>query len=116
MVNLTIDGRAIQAEPGKTVLEVAKENGIFIKLMAERRAIPVTIPGRASGRTSINETASFPKKSKRYTAAAASVPRMRAAKVASDATLIVRSRASCMAGFARASGIHFKVKPGGGKV
>jgi predicted molibdopterin-dependent oxidoreductase YjgC len=30
MVNLTIDGRAIQAEPGKTILEVAKENGIFI--------------------------------------------------------------------------------------
>ena len=32
MVNLTIDGRAIQAKPGSTILEVAKENGIFIPL------------------------------------------------------------------------------------
>src|SRR4030043_139352 len=30
MVNLTIDGRAIQAPKGKTILEVADANGIFI--------------------------------------------------------------------------------------
>ena len=30
MVNLTIDGRAIQAPKGKTILEVADDNGIFI--------------------------------------------------------------------------------------
>jgi formate dehydrogenase (NADP+) alpha subunit len=39
MVNLTIDGRAIQAEPGKTVLEVAKENGIFIPFLCYHPAL-----------------------------------------------------------------------------
>jgi formate dehydrogenase alpha subunit len=39
MVNLTIDGRAIQAEPGKTVLEVAKENGIFIPYLCYHPAL-----------------------------------------------------------------------------
>jgi NADH dehydrogenase/NADH:ubiquinone oxidoreductase subunit G len=39
MVNLTIDGRAIQAEPGKTILEVAKENGIFIPYMCYHPAL-----------------------------------------------------------------------------
>jgi formate dehydrogenase alpha subunit len=39
MVNLTIDGRAIQAEPGKTILEVAKENGIFIPFLCYHPAL-----------------------------------------------------------------------------
>ena len=39
MVNLTIDGRAIQAEPGKTVLEVAKENGVFIPFLCYHPAL-----------------------------------------------------------------------------
>uniref|UniRef100_A0A7V6A2D5 4Fe-4S dicluster domain-containing protein n=1 Tax=Desulfobacca acetoxidans TaxID=60893 RepID=A0A7V6A2D5_9BACT len=39
MVNLTIDGRAIQAEPGKTILEVAKENGIFIPYLCYHPAL-----------------------------------------------------------------------------
>ena len=30
MVNLTIDNRKIEAEAGRTVLEVARENGIVI--------------------------------------------------------------------------------------
>jgi len=30
LVNLTIDGRKLQAEEGKTVLEVARDNGIDI--------------------------------------------------------------------------------------
>jgi formate dehydrogenase alpha subunit len=39
MVNLTIDGRPIQAEPGKTILEVAKENGIFIPYLCYHPAL-----------------------------------------------------------------------------
>ncbi len=39
MVNLTIDGRAIQAEPGKTILEVARENGIFIPYLCYHPAL-----------------------------------------------------------------------------
>ena len=30
MVNITIDGKSIQAEKGKNLMQVAKENGIFI--------------------------------------------------------------------------------------
>ncbi|MFW6127181.1 MAG: molybdopterin-dependent oxidoreductase [Thermodesulfobacteriota bacterium] len=39
MVNLTIDGRAIQAESGKTILEVAQENGIFIPYLCYHPAL-----------------------------------------------------------------------------
>ncbi len=95
---------------------VQKENGMLIKLIAERMAIPVTIPGKASGRMSMKEIASFPKKSVRYTADAARVPRIKAAAVASSATRMDRLNASCISGLARACGIHRSVKPGGGKV
>jgi len=39
MVNLTIDGRAIQAKKGSTILEVAKENGIFIPFLCYHPAL-----------------------------------------------------------------------------
>ncbi len=39
MVNLTIDGRAIQAKKGQTILEVAKENGIFIPYLCYHPAL-----------------------------------------------------------------------------
>jgi predicted molibdopterin-dependent oxidoreductase YjgC len=39
MVNLTIDGRAIQAPKGKTVLEVADANGVFIPRMCYHPAL-----------------------------------------------------------------------------
>lgn len=39
MINLTIDGRAIQAEPGKTILEVARENGIYIPYLCYHPAL-----------------------------------------------------------------------------
>jgi predicted molibdopterin-dependent oxidoreductase YjgC len=39
MVNLTIDGRAIEAKPGSTILEVAKENGIFIPYLCYHPAL-----------------------------------------------------------------------------
>jgi formate dehydrogenase alpha subunit len=39
MVNLTIDGRAIQAAKGKTILEVAREHGIFIPALCYHHAL-----------------------------------------------------------------------------
>ena len=39
MVNLTIDGRAIQAKKGSTILEVAKANGIFIPYLCYHPAL-----------------------------------------------------------------------------
>jgi predicted molibdopterin-dependent oxidoreductase YjgC len=39
MVNLTIDGRAIQAKKGSTILEVAKANGIFIPFLCYHPAL-----------------------------------------------------------------------------
>ncbi|MCY1557478.1 hypothetical protein D9M68_943280 [compost metagenome] len=55
-------------------------------LNAESRAMPVMMPGRAMGRISISEMPSLPKKSRRYSAAAARVPSTRAIRVASAAT------------------------------
>ena len=39
MVNLTIDGRAVQAKKGSTILEVARENGIFIPFLCYHQAL-----------------------------------------------------------------------------
>jgi len=34
MVNITIDGKSIQAEEGRNLIQVAKENGVFIPSLA----------------------------------------------------------------------------------
>jgi predicted molibdopterin-dependent oxidoreductase YjgC len=39
MVNLTIDGRAIQAKPGQTILEAAKDHDIFIPYLCYHPAL-----------------------------------------------------------------------------
>jgi len=39
MVNLTIDGRALQAAKGKTILEVAREHGIYIPTLCHHQAL-----------------------------------------------------------------------------
>ena len=39
MVNLTIDGRALQAKKGSTILDVARENGIFIPTLCYHQAL-----------------------------------------------------------------------------
>jgi len=39
MVNLTIDGRAVQAEKGKTILDVAREHGIYIPTLCYHHAL-----------------------------------------------------------------------------
>ncbi len=40
MVNLTIDGQAVKAEAGKTILEVAQEAGIDIPILCHHPALP----------------------------------------------------------------------------
>ncbi len=39
MVNLTIDGRAVQAKKGSTILDVARANGIFIPTLCYHQAL-----------------------------------------------------------------------------
>ncbi len=39
MVNLTIDGRAVQAKKGATILDVARENGIYIPTLCYHHAL-----------------------------------------------------------------------------
>jgi formate dehydrogenase alpha subunit len=39
MVNLTIDGRAVQAKKGSTILDVARENGIYIPTLCYHQAL-----------------------------------------------------------------------------
>ncbi len=39
MVNLTIDGRALQAKKGSTILEAAQEHGIFIPTLCYHQAL-----------------------------------------------------------------------------
>src|SRR3954464_6471877 len=53
---------------------VVSEKLMLLKAKNEFSAMPVMIPGSASGRISIRETASRPKKRKRCTAKAASDP------------------------------------------
>src|SRR6266566_6710770 len=68
----------------------------FQKLKKELSAIPVMIPGRASGRMKRNEIASRPKKRNRWTAKAAAEPRRIAAIVAPAAAFSDKSRACCI--------------------
>ncbi|MNF69101.1 hypothetical protein D3C84_509750 [compost metagenome] len=74
------------------------------------------MPGRAMGRISISEMPSLPKKSRRYRAAAARVPRIMAMAVARQATCADRVIASSTSGRARATLNQFRVKPRGGKL
>src|SRR5437660_8832516 len=53
---------------------VVNDSVVDVKLKNEFSAMPVMIPGSASGSTSRNDTASRPKKRKRCTANAAEVP------------------------------------------
>src|SRR5919201_4233277 len=59
----------------------------------EFSAIPVMIPGSAIGSTRTNDTASRPKKRKRWTAKAAALPRTTAIDVAATAALSESSKA-----------------------
>ena len=74
------------------------------------------MPGRAMGRISISEMPSLPKKSRRYSAAEASVPSTSAISVATQAICSDSLIDSSTSGRANATLIHFRVKPFGGKL
>ena len=48
MVNLTIDGRAVQAKKGSTILDVARENGIFIPTSVTIRPCTPSAPAASA--------------------------------------------------------------------
>jgi len=78
-------------------------------------AIPVTIPGRAIGKTNSREIVLRPKKSYLVIAAAASEPKTRAIEVAIRAVTTERNTASLIPSFAAAFVHHSVVKPVGGQ-
>src|SRR3990170_3329129 len=78
------------------------------------RAIPLTTPGRAIGRTRKNEIVWRPKKLNRCTATAARVPRTRASMVAVEAASSELTSALVTAGFDAASPNQWNVKLTGG--
>ena len=67
-----------------TMVQIEKSIPMMSK--AERSDMPVMMPGSAIGRTNSSEIVSRPKKWARDSAAAASVPKMSARKVAIAAT------------------------------
>ena len=79
-------------------------------------AMPVMIPGRASGSTRKTEMPSRPKKWNRPTAAAAIEPSTSATSVATSATWIDRRMASHSSGVSRAWRNQWVVRAGGGKL
>src|SRR3990172_4133471 len=93
---------------------VQNENGTCPRGIAGRRAMPVMIPGSAIGRMMTKDTADFPKKRVRHTAAAARVPRIRAMAVAVNATRIERLRALRTSGLFHATENQWVVRLGGG--
>src|SRR3990170_7992310 len=94
---------------------VQKLNGRPSSPMAERKAMPLTIPGNARGSTSRKEMVSRPKNFERYTAPAASDPRMVATSVARPATSRDRLSASQTSDRPQATPNHRSVSPGSGK-
>src|SRR5919198_3746435 len=88
--------------------------GLFEK--KELRAIPVTTPGSAIGRTSRNVTASRPKNRKRLTAAAAAVPSTSAAAVARPAALSESTSELRASSLSHAARNHFVLKPAIGQL
>jgi len=78
---------------------------------AEFSAIPVMIPGSASGSTSSSETASRPKKRKRCTPNAAAEPSTRATAVAKTAAWSESPSAACTCGSFQATENHLVLRP-----
>src|SRR3954452_13794061 len=82
----------------------------------EFSAIPVMIPGSASGRTSRNDTASRPKKRKRCTANAAIVPSASAIAVAISPARTDSHSASRISEFENVDENHFVDSPSSGQL
>ena len=73
---------------------VSRDSPIPAKLNAELSAIPVMMPGSASGRTSSSDTPSRPKKRNRCTPNAAAEPSSRAITVANTAAFSESTKAA----------------------
>ena len=84
-------------------------------MIADRRAMPVMIPGRAMGRMMKRLSVFFPKKLVLQTAAAARVPTTRATTVEIAATRSERPNAALISEFCQATPNQSVVNPGGGK-
>ena len=80
-------------------------------LIVVLRAIPVTMPGSASGSTRRKDTVSRPKNRKRWTANAARLPSTKARVVAPAAALRELASASRTSGFRQATANHFIETP-----
>src|SRR3954466_5016233 len=100
------------AGPTITVKRLSGTSRTWVKVLLI--ATPVTIPGRAIGRTTRKEIVSRPKKRWRATASEARVPRTRAIAVAAAPAFSEVSSASLAASFSNAFSNHLRVKPGGG--
>src|SRR3954453_413468 len=94
---------------------VVSENVTPPNAKNEFSAIPVMIPGSASGSTKTNETASRPKKRKRCTANAASDPSSSAIVVAISAAFTDSHSASRMSWLANVDENHFVDSPSSGQ-
>ncbi len=93
---------------------VQKLNGMPARLKAERREMPVRMPGSAMGRMISSEMDSRPKKRKRDMAAAARLPSTSAMPVEMPATRSERNSASQMSWRLHATANQRSVSPGGG--
>src|SRR5437868_8363825 len=81
------------------------------KVKNEFRAIPVMIPGSASGRTTRNETVSRPKNRNRCTPNAAAEPSAMATVVATSAARTDSQSAARMSGSSQVRENHFVDRP-----
>src|SRR3990170_9143686 len=95
---------------------VQKPNPTSASESVERSAIPVTMPGRAIGRTTTKATTFLPKNFARYTAPASRPPSTIATPVEIVATSNESRTAPHMSSSPNATENHLVVKPGGGKV
>ena len=95
-----------------TVIRVRLIPSTWVKVL--EKATPVTIPGRAIGRTTRKEIVSRPKNRRRPTASAISVPSTIAIDIATTPASIEVSSASRADSLSTALPNQLRVKPGGG--
>ena len=97
-----------------TIVQIERDTPL--KLKNELSAIPVMIPGRASGSTNIRLTTSRPKNVSRWMANAAQEPRISASAVAVSPACSERSSADRTSGSFHVELNHLVVRPGMGQL
>src|ERR1700730_5299665 len=101
---------------GRQITMVQIESGMPLKMKNAFSAIPVMIPGKASGITNRKLTASFPKKVMRWMAKAAHDPRMSASTVAVSPACTESASEVRMSASFHVEVNHLSVKPGIGQL